>query len=381
MRTNAVVLLQAMHTEAAEPVAAALSSLPPDALSQINFVACDNPSNFLKERLHEVCPNLQMVSLDPVHLAFAWEYSTWKKRTAGSRALRAVLSKLSQRDPARGADAWGEVYHGSSAFELTAAEEVYRDNIRHSSMPIQTARRILKDMDYSTPFAQRLHFIQALAALSAAHADEASKIAPGPNRKVRELLWGAASADRLEWYLNNTRARHCMKSSHHSMLHVGTSSNEALHREINAWFRETQQIHQATLKLKLFILQHAKLLSHNAAMYHHTSSQHSQATVLARAASLPAWTLQQWRAWCPEKTLGTIPPKADLPLHRERQSQQEKVRTAESQGSRQGKLTGKVKRTPFSLERRQGLRRGGVRPTIHKRPAAAEKTSRGACSS
>ena len=36
-----------------------------------------------------------------------------------------------------------------------------------------------------------------------------------------------------------------------ALLPIGATFNEALHHEINTWFRETQKLHQSTLTLKL----------------------------------------------------------------------------------------------------------------------------------
>ena len=55
-----------------------------------------------------------------------------------------------------------------------------------------------------------------------------------------EILWCAAAPQRIEWYLNNTRQRHLMRIEQLSLLPAGTTSNEALHAEINNWFRQTQ---------------------------------------------------------------------------------------------------------------------------------------------
>ena len=74
------------------------------------------------------------------------------------------------------------------------------------------------------------------------------------------------------------------------MMPIGTSSNEALHYEINNWFRETQKLHKATLTLKLEIMQLAKVLTHNSAMYKPTTRQMPEAELLARTASRRLWT-------------------------------------------------------------------------------------------
>ena len=354
--------MTAISSEKGEEVVAALQSLPVEVLGQVMFMATDAPSYRLVSLLRDACPQFQVLSLDPVHLAFVWEYSTWKKRTQGSRVLRSILAKLSQHDPACAPDYWGPAYIGRAAPPLTLQENQMREQIKDSSMGQRKARNILNQIDCGTPFKSRLEFVEALAAISSVHHDEVARVSPGPNRKVRELLWSAASADRLEWYMNNIRFRHMMNPYHLPLLHVGTTSNESLHKEINTWFRQTQHMHQATLDLKLSVLHFGKLLAHNGAMYHHTLSQIPHAVVLARASAVSPWTVAQWSAWCKENVDGEAVVKATLPMEKERQKQKAKVKAKaaaikEATRKRPAERNLKRKRTPFTLERVGQIRR------------------------
>lgn len=58
----------------------------------------------------------------------------------------------------------------------------------------------------------------------------------GTSKEVRKVLWSACTP---EWLclMNNLRARHSMDASARALLPAGTTSNEALHAEINAWSR------------------------------------------------------------------------------------------------------------------------------------------------
>ena len=94
------------------------------------------------------------------------------------------------------------------------------------------------------------------------HRSEMDRLAPGPNRKIYQLLHTASAPNRSGWYFNNLIMRHLLSAERLSMMSIGTSSNEALHHEINNWFRETQKLHKATLTLKLEIMQLAKVLTH-----------------------------------------------------------------------------------------------------------------------
>ena len=80
-------------------------------------------------------------------------------------------------------------------------------------------------------------------------------------KTIADLLHQAAAGDRAEWLFNNLRMRHLFSKAENILLPVGTTSNESLHAEINGWFRQTQNLHPATLKLKLSILTLSKLLA------------------------------------------------------------------------------------------------------------------------
>jgi hypothetical protein len=61
--------------------------------------------------------------------------------------------------------------------------------------------------------------------------EQVQKVAPGPNRKLIDILYTATAASRIEYYLNNTRMRIAMPPARRSLLPTGTASNEALHAE------------------------------------------------------------------------------------------------------------------------------------------------------
>lgn len=58
------------------------------------------------------------------------------------------------------------------------------------------------------------------------------------------LFRSHCSAERLEWQLNNYRVRMRFRADRLSLLPSGTSSNEALHAELNNWFRQHVRLHQ-----------------------------------------------------------------------------------------------------------------------------------------
>ncbi len=181
--------------------------------------------------------------------------------------------------------------------------------------------------------------------------------------------------DRIEWYFNNTRLRYAVAPCKHSLLPSGTSSNEALHAEINRWFRAVRMMHQATLCLKLQILTLAKLLSHSSAMFSPTTRQMSPAVVLSRVTNTPLWTPNAWLEWCRELAGVQKVHKADLKLDRERQSQVETLRNWTLKRPAAAPRSFPRKRTAFTLKRTGSLITGGVKHTVFKRPRTCERSS------
>jgi len=178
-----------------------------DIRSKVEFIAVDNPSRRYWTTLLSAFPNMKVMVLDTVHLAIAYEVAYWKKRTSGSRKLRSLMVKFERRDPSKSPDAWGCIYTGDVYTPSSNAEDLAREQIWNGSMSRITADHLLKNLDYNMPWTSRLEFVKAIAALVVIHADEMNKIAPGPNRSVREILYTATSPDRLEWYMNNIRMR------------------------------------------------------------------------------------------------------------------------------------------------------------------------------
>ena len=121
-------------------------------------------------------------------------------------------------------------------------------------------------------------------------------------------------------------------------------------------------MHQSSLKLKLRILRLGKLVSHNAAMCHQTSRQLSQALVLARASSQTVWNQAQWEIWCNLLEGEGRVQKATLPVEQQRAAERAAVRASvRKRPSSGGAHKTKKRRTPTTLQRKDSLRRGGVR--------------------
>jgi len=182
----------------------------------------------------------------------------------------------------------------------------------------------------------------------------------------------------MGWYFNNLRLRASILPSRLALLPSGTSSNEALHAELNRMFRQVQSMHQATLSVKLAVVTLSKQLAHERAMSAPTTHQMAHGTVLARTAMVEWWTAATWRAWCLE--LASAEPgfaKASVPLAHVRADNARQVRKAilkrPAIAKRPAITATARKRTPFTRSCTGSLRTAGVKvrvvQSLAKRPA------------
>ena len=92
-RTYAVVGMFAVASDDACGAAQSLAeSITAEGLAQVEFVTVDNPSRHYLLSLKNICPNLQVMALDPVHLAMPCEYASSRKRTQATKTLHCILS-------------------------------------------------------------------------------------------------------------------------------------------------------------------------------------------------------------------------------------------------------------------------------------------------
>ena len=360
-RTGAVLLLEPVLTEKAEHVADAFKAYFSErALYQIRYIATDQPSPRLYELSKGACPNLECMCLDPIHLAIVYEYAQWNKQTMGSKMLRALLHRIIIIRDDRPGNSWGRFFKGSNPQPLDAEEEAMRTQILHKSMPEDEAREIIRSMDMNAPLHDRLEFITALAAICSLRKSEVDRKVTGANKEVYKVLWNACSPERLEWLINNLRIRHSISPELRVFLPSGTSSNEALHAEINSWLRTTNSLHRSTLRLKLHLMHYKKVLAHHVAMCYPFIRAASEGVILSRALAASLWSDESWASWCGEQTTGGRQMKADLPLARARSHEiglvREWVRKKPASHKKRS-----VKRTPFNAKRQHKLKLGGLK--------------------
>ena len=298
-RTGAVLAMQLIKGEDAPEVALALqNALSEMARAQVRYVMSDSPSLKLLQALKAAFPNLSGLALDPVHLAIVYEYAQWRKRTPGSKLLRELLHKVVQHDPQKAMASWGCLHDGSEAEPLTRQEEKWREQILNWTHSKAYAERVVGNLKPNLPVYTRMSFIETIAAICSLHSKEVARKVTGTAKPLRDILWSACAPSRLEWLFNNQRIRHSLSPRERCLLPSGTTSNEALHSEINSWTRSTQEVHRSTLKLKLGIYTFGKQLVHHLASCFPPGRQTAENVLLARGLGTSPWTDAIWESSC-----------------------------------------------------------------------------------
>lgn len=360
-RTGAVLAMFPTHGEGAVELKEGLAqAFPVEGLEQVRHVATDCPSGKLLEELRLIMPALQGLSLDPTHLAMKFEEAKGKIRTQSTSALRMLLRKFSAVDGAIKDSVWGPFFTGESRLSLTAPEKVLREHILSGEMPKKKAGEILNRAMGQTVWLTRHDYIESLAALSSAFRDDVAKKLPKSGKKLNHIFWSSVTPENVEWLFNNLRFKHSLTPAQQLLLPSGTTSNEALHAEINNWFRQIQAIHRSTLRLKLQVVVHAKLLSHTTALYSPTARQMPAAHVLARRLGQPLWLKTEWLKHCTDN--------APLPLRHQYLEDQQVIKSHAvcKKPALQTYKRPAVHRTVSTLKRRAGISRAGTskRPKI-----------------
>jgi hypothetical protein len=189
-RTGGVIAMCALHQDNVASVCACLASaIPLDARQGVRFIAVDDPSVVMWQGLKDMFPRLEVLSLDPVHLAIVYEYSTWKKRSPGSRFLRDIMNKFNTVDSNVDASAWGGIYIGGEPLQLSREEELYRHQVLDQSMNKRRAQQVQERLAPNSPFYSRVAFIESIAALCALHSDEVLRKVASANKPVFRVLW------------------------------------------------------------------------------------------------------------------------------------------------------------------------------------------------
>ncbi|CAE6939324.1 unnamed protein product [Symbiodinium sp. CCMP2592] len=153
---GAVLLLRPLQNESSEQLAEAFTeTFSADQLGMICHVATDGPSEKLYTQMKAICPKLESLMLDPVHVAIVYEYGFWNKKSSGSKQLRRILNKCVANDPDTDVGHWSTYYDGTTPRPLNCEETRYREMILNFPMIQHEAASQLDGLRLDIPFYDR----------------------------------------------------------------------------------------------------------------------------------------------------------------------------------------------------------------------------------
>ena len=151
---------------------------------------------------------------------------------------------------------------------------------------------------------------------------------------LRKLIHNAARPSRMEWLFNNLRLLHTIPGHRRSLLPTGTTANEALHAEINSWFRNQSDIFSTTVSLQLSVAILGKQLAHSSSLFHPTLRQMRHQDVLGAVVGILKHSARDWESYCTELSVeGNRVKSSQLPLARQRAEISARIRSAAGQPS------------------------------------------------
>ena len=165
---------------------------------------------------------------------------------------------------------------------------------------------------------------------------------------------------RTAWYINNQIVWASLSYAKPGLLASGTTSNEALHAELNNCFRQTVRLHRSSLLLKLKIFQMVKIIPHVSALVSPAARQNTQANLLARAVAMQFVSPRAWDSAC-EKRSGRPLRRAVLDLDGRRAFDRDRVRTWMRFHNKHCRAWRARKRTVFTQSRKRLFSMQGAR--------------------
>ena len=173
-----------------------------------------------------------------MHIVMVYDQNMNNRRSTGGKWLAVIMKKFRRRHPTRTQASWGAFYTGARPGPDAQDVRCMRERLQNPDMPEDAAMRVLDALDPDVPWLTEVDFLEALLAHVSFFHEELQKVSYS-GISLHRLIVNIGSSSKFQWLLNDTRYRHAVDARELALLPSGTTSNESLHHEINAWFRET----------------------------------------------------------------------------------------------------------------------------------------------
>ena len=282
-RTGAVPGIVPMRGESATECLMAIETvLPLSARETTVFLFSDSPDHFspksqvARGAVRRVLPNLLGVGEDPVHLPLRIESCSGAQRTELSRSLLNLHRKFFTGQSVDGRMYWGE--------DAGRGAAQWRESLVHEKAAKAKMREISRESPYlGKPFRDHAEYVESLMCIAKYFTRGMSR-KNAKNQTALSILRAASTQRHFAFLQNGARYLGQIPAEYRTRLAVGTTSNEALHREIKNWASHVTQQRKERVLLVSRIFAIRKLACHTSAANHPTTMQLTQNQVACRIA-------------------------------------------------------------------------------------------------
>ena len=265
-KTGAVPGAVALPSEGKQHVRTSIAEILPEPCRATTlWVFSDNPSTMLG--CADVFPSLKGVAEGPLHLALRIERCFSGKRVAVSRLVLDLHRKF--RAPHE-----TEIYTGEE--RTMGVEGIWTNVVQHRDYSL----RADWDNYCATPFRWHQEYINELTKIAQAHPEEMERVGTD-KRTVLEVIMSGSAFQHYAYLMNGCQVMYELPAASRRTLAWGTAGNEAVHWQMKSWHANVRIQHGECVQRTMKVFSLVKMLTHNAAAYSPTLSQHSQGHVLS----------------------------------------------------------------------------------------------------
>lgn len=248
-KTGVLIDLIAMQTEKASKVVLSASSKLGKHSRSVKVFKVDRPWDYDNAYTFSIFVGLLGILEDPMHRCFNVEEGFGKNSSQLSSTLRAIHSKFSV--PARNADL--VLYSFRTKDQRRFGQALPQNRVQDLllSMTTTQAEALLQSLSITTPFVTAQYYYRLVAALIISFPRDMTRSAG--KGTVKEVLLNGATFKHFQYLQNNSRYLRMVVNR--SEIPVGTTCNEALHRELKGFFANvwTQTKQRLELALTFFV--------------------------------------------------------------------------------------------------------------------------------
>lgn len=239
--------------------------LPPQARDTTKVLFSDSPRGL--ENCGQTFKNLLGLAEDAIHLMIRVQACFGETRSALSCRVLLLQTKFRNRITV------GTVYHGQA--KTHGPEGVWDLNAPRQQV-------VGRDWDayVQMPYSSHQEYINDLVELVREFPQDMEK-KDSKGRTVEHILEHGSRYKHFGYLQNGGLLLGMLPGRETTLLHWGTTGNEALHMQLKMVFQTVTQQHESRVKSKTFAFSLDHMLAHNSAAYTPTTIQRSQQVLLS----------------------------------------------------------------------------------------------------